>query len=378
MAEHAPISHRISLKIRPRFLNGRLIERGTASRNAKFRFVFAIPASIGPVLTMQTFLFHCGFMKTASSLLQVEVFPTLPDTKIYSYYSGFAHRAYALRHSPDRSDFDALIRDAREWAARSSEQLQLFSWEGLVGDYLADYRGFEILTDLVEAICEKPKILLAIRAQPDMCGSLYKQALHRGHFCTIDRFVNYRDGELGSWRAGPEANMDVRRLDFDATVQTYEDRFGAENVHVLVFEWLFQQRDRFFDTLSQALDRPVDPPPPDRSVNVGYNTRTAAIARMVNRAFRSPQNPRGFFPYRPFERQFHAQRRRGGGNRVVRKINDLFDPRTILQGVLNSRISGSSNLLPDPIREAIFAEMAESNRKLDARRGLGLGDLGYY
>ncbi|MFN4113451.1 MAG: hypothetical protein ACK4GD_05875 [Sphingomonadaceae bacterium] len=317
-------------------------------------------------------------MKTASTLLQGEVFPKVPDTAFHAYPSGFPHRASDLRRNHDHAALASLAADMRGWMARSDKGLQLFSWEGLVGDYLGNYADRAVMLDLMQAVAPDAHILLVIRKQADLANSLYKQALHRGHWPRVEAFLNYADGALGPFRAGAEANIAIASLDFDAAVQTYEGAFGAERVHVLAYEWLRADPDRFYAGLAAALGRSVTRPAPGKALNVGYNEASARLARRLNRLFRTPHNPRGILPYRPFE----AAKLRAAPGSLRRKLltlaNAPFDPRWPLQGPLGARLKGSPDLIPPAARRTIETACAPSNAALDARRGLGLGQLGYY
>lgn len=323
-------------------------------------------------------LFHIGYMKTATTLLQGEVFPRLPDTAFFSYPSGFPHRAYALRDAHDEGGLEQLAADMRGWVAASAGKLALFSWEGLVGDYLGDYRDAGMMLDLMQRVAPEGHVLLVVRRQADLANSLYKQALHRGHWPSFARFVNYRGGALGSYDSGVAANIGIASLDFDAAVSRYERAFGAERVHVLAYEWLRADPDRFWNGLAEALARPVIRPAPGAARNVGYTSTSAKLARRLNRMFRTPHNPRGIIPYRPFDRSILAVPNASLRRRALTAINTPFDPRWLLQSKFAERLGGSADLVPSGIRSAIARACATSNRALDQRRKLGLGQLGYY
>jgi hypothetical protein len=323
-------------------------------------------------------VFHIGYMKTATTLLQSEVFSALEACAYHSYPSQFPHRAYAVRDNPANREWTTLAADMRGWIEQSPAPLQLFSWEGLVGDYLGDYRDRATMLGLMQAVAQQAHVVLVIRRQAELANSLYKQALHRGHWPTVEAFLNYADGALGPFREGHDANMAVASLDFDAAVRTYEQAFGPERVHVLAYEWLRSDPDRFYGALETALGQPVPRPQPGKALNVGYNIASARLARRLNRAFRTPHNPRGILPYRPFE----AARLRAAPGSLRRKLltlaNAPFDPRWPLQGWIGARLKGSPDLIPATVRTAIDAACASSNAALDARRGLGLRELGYY
>lgn len=327
---------------------------------------------------MQDVVFHCGYMKTATTFLQSSVFPSLPDCAFYSFADGFAHLADDLRQKPAPDAVSHQAGVVREWMARSDKELQLFSWEGLIGNSLENYAGFTELTGFLSDIAPQAKILLVIRNQADLCNSLYKQSLHRGHSPKIEEFLNYQAGAFGPFRPADAANMDIRSLDFDHAVQAYENAFGADNVHVLVYEWLRHDRQRFFNGLEECLGRKVSALDQGAALNVGYNSGAAMLARHLNRCYKTPHNPRGVLPYRPFDNYLRTRPGRSIYTRLAGAANAMFDPRFFLQNRLAARLPGTSDLLSRDIRAGIQRECAATNAALDKRRDLGLGALGYY
>ena len=327
---------------------------------------------------MARIVFHAGYMKTASTLLQGEVFPHVPDCDVYSYASGFPHRVYALRDAPDDAKLRALADDMRSWTEASGKGLQLFSWEGLVGDYLGDYRDAAMMFELMRMVAPEGHVLLVIRRQGDLANSLYKQALHRGHWSTMKQFLNFADGRLGPFEPAGPANIAIASLDFDAAVRRYEEAFGAERVHVLVYEWLKHDPERFWTALAEVLNRSIEPPARGKALNVGYNAASARLARRLNRLFRTPHNPRGLLPYRPLDERVRRAPKGSAARKLLSALNAPFDPRWLLQSGFATRLQGASDLIPPEARRAIERHCAASNRALDQRRGLGLAALDYY
>lgn len=322
-------------------------------------------------------IFHTGFMKTGSTYLQRNVFPAIPHCRVHSYGAGdpFVPLVRDLRaagRKPDPAQVEALRTMA------GVEPIQLFSWEGLVGNFRNDHREFEWMSRFLRDAFADAHILLVLRRQPDLVESLYKQALQTGHSVTPDAFVNRRGDGFGAFRPDGPVNLDVARFDFDAFVETYERLFAPERVHVLPYELLRADRSAFADRLGDAIGTKVDLPQENSGANVGYNRTTARLARRVNRVYRTPHAPGGLIPYRPFDGWLERNPHRTPLRRLASAANAACDPRALLQSRFAQRLPGGSEILPTEVRQAITTLHRESNRRLDARLNLGLRALGYY
>ncbi len=301
---------------------------------------------------------HTGFMKTGTTFLQNVVFPKLPEVAVHSYADGrrFVDLSIGIRKGDTPPDCAEAAAEVRGWLNGSNKRTHLYSWEGLVGGYLNDYRELETLTSFLSCALPDAHILLMIRRQDTLIESLYRQSLQTYHFSSISQFLNRGAGGFGPFRAGAPANIDVRSLSFEPFVAAYERAFGADRVTVLPYEWLRKAPDRFYGGLSASLGVPVTPPPPEEASreNRGYSALAARIAFLVNRFYRSGHNPKGILPLQP------------------------LNPRLLLQRGLDRLIYVKGDLVPEDWRREILALHAESNRALDERLGLGLRELGYY
>lgn len=303
----------------------------------------------------QRIVLHTGFMKTGTTFLQNGVFPGLPQVALYSYADGrpFVEMGIRLRKGAPEATWPEEIDTLHGWTARSDRPVQLFSWEGLVGGYLADYAQFGDLTRFLKTAFPDAHILLVIRRQGDLAESLYRQALQTYHWPSVDEFLNRTAEGYGAFRPGAPANIDVRSLGFLPFVAAYEAAFGADRVHVVPYEWLRADPERFYGALSAALGTPVTPPVSANADNRGYSVLAARIARRLNPLFRSDHNPRGLISPR------------------------LIDLRGVLQRGLDKVFYTKGELIPAQWRSEIMALHAEGNRALDRRRNLGLVGLGY-
>ena len=321
-------------------------------------------------------VFHTGFMKTGSTLLQRSVFPELSDTALYSFdRSPFVPLMKRVRLAGPFDDLDPIVREVQGMIAASTHGLQLFSYEALTGWFLWNHNDFGRMTDVLHDIAPDGHVLLVLRRQDGLLESLYKQVLHTGHANSPEGYCNWRDGEFGHYQSPARANVDVRVYNFDAFYRAYERRFGTGRVHVVAFEWLKTDPDRFRSALEDCLQRPVTIPEGHRS-NVGFGPRASAIARHLNPLFRMPHREGGVITYHPFRPWLD---RRGGGGalqKTVTAFDNCFDPRRLLQRGMLARPGG--HVFDAELREGIMDLHRAGNRALDERLGLGLGKLGYY
>jgi hypothetical protein len=296
---------------------------------------------------------HVGFMRTGSSFLQAKVLPGLSEVATYSYGHPFIPLAIGVRNATPGATLTAQRQALIDWVEASDRPIQLFSWEGLVGGFLADYRQFPAVTDFLKSTFPDAHVILFIRRQADLVDSLYRQALHTYHFPHVSEFLNRTSSGFGAFREGPSANIDVRSLAFGPVVDRYEAMFGADRVHIIPYELLRLDAGRFYCRLSKAIGATVPPVQGTELHNRGYSAASAGIARRLNRFFRTAHNPNGMI--RP----------------------EALNLRAILQRGVDRLFYHKGELLPSEWREEIMALHAEDNRALDERRQLGLAALGY-
>ncbi len=320
-------------------------------------------------------VFHTGFMKTGTTYLQRSVFPGLADTTIHGLFDDFMQDADEVRRASSIAPHEAKIRRWRDVIARD-EGLDLFTWEGMVGSYLKNHCDFSQLTDYLRAIAPDAHVLLIIRRQDALLESLYKQCIQQGHSVSPASFLNWKDGGFGPFRFPGSANIAISTLDFERFVSAYEAAFGPGNVHVVPYEWLRAEPDRFYAALSRCVGQPVQPVAGTGGQNVSLSRSGARVARVVNRLYRMPHREGGLIPYRPFAGAI--SRREPGPGKTALLLADLpFNPRGLLQRIMPGK-GASARIFDDDVTKAIMQVHAAANRRLDDRLGLGLGSLGYY
>jgi hypothetical protein len=207
-------------------------------------------------------LLHVGLPKTATTALQEHVFSDLPGT--FSIGKPDPPRALkkVLRRviSEGERDFQpddlALVRAALSPHAGcttilSHEGLTATRHEMRASDRFLRVAGFRMQRALVaERLREacgaaRVQVFFTVREQCSWLLSLYGDLVQRENLAVpFDVWLESGMDELGSFAGDP---------DFAWLVGVYATHFGAENVHVLVFEELLEAPERFAAKLAAGL-----------------------------------------------------------------------------------------------------------------------------
>lgn len=296
-------------------------------------------------------LLHVGLHKTGTTWLQRQVFEAKAQAGEIAYCgdTGVIYSAFIVPRS-DR--FDA--RAAREVFAplMATGKPLVISGENLAGrPFHAEHQQEIVAARLVQSFPEA-HVLLTIREQDAVIGSMYGQYLRFGHTSGLADFL--AEPPAGS---GFRPVLDRAFYDYDALLTRYEARFGAGRVTVLPFEWMLKAPDAALGRLWAAMG--VDLAPVGAK---GGRSENPALSVLGYRALRF------------FNRFANADSRhlhRGhwfNPNGLAQRVSNLT-PRG-----LQARMKAAEAAM---IRQALGQTYAASNRALAARLGLDLGALGY-
>jgi len=218
-------------------------------------------------------LLHAGFPKCASSFLQQIFFERHPgiqylgsyfgDGKRVVYEDGF-HSLFYNRHMAE-IDLAIAIEDGIEFnidAMKKSFQNDVlphfidtkplvYSSEMLS---LAPHLGRDVLAERVHAIFGKCKVLFIIRNQFNALLSAYKDDC-RSRSLAYSEFPT----TFSEWRKlnkGVPFRKLKGRFDYFDQIACYQKLFGAENVHVLMYEDLNQNTEKFLRSLCAIVGVP--------------------------------------------------------------------------------------------------------------------------
>lgn len=297
-------------------------------------------------------ILHVGLHKTGSTYLQRQIFPRLEDV-VYNGPGLWEDWAKAL----DRQlrFWSPLYIDCAAWRAelervrreRGGKRL-LYSQESLVGRLLDGYRDHAYLADMLQAIFPAAKVFLVYRRQDDWAESAYRQTLHLGMSVPVADFLNLRKGRFRDLErpAYIVPSINVNQLDWTRIVESYQRRFGRENVLALPYEMMTRALPSFLDRFYAFSG--IAPYHPERIVheNRGYSLVAARLAYLVNR----------FVPGREGKKR--------------------------LRGFLQERLDRvgyrPGHLIDSELRLRILEQYRDANRRLAALTGCDLAAYGYY
>lgn len=307
---------------------------------------------------------HIGYQKTASSWLQKNLFPNLPEIE-------FIGKRYPdtkwCKQLGKRLLFDApadfVAPEVQEHLATNlagvdPEKTRLYSREGLVGYWRHGSRDMERNADRIRAVFGSPKIVLVIRNQFKLLESIYRQYLRWGGLLTMSSFLNYKTTQHVHFR--------LPHAEFLRVVQYYAQLFGTENLKVLPFELLAEKPQVFCDEITGFIGAaPYTLQERDKKpANVGFSDNFCRYRRVLNHFVKTPFNPDAFYP----RYQEHG-----------RGLAQAIHPEVLAQKVadLEEKLGRRRTLLTPAQRKMIAEYYAPSNRILQSYMTQDLGAYGY-
>lgn len=284
---------------------------------------------------------HVGLHKTATTYLQVDVFPHLSGV---NYINGNDSALLSWKRRMYMQDpliFD--VEQARNTILSHMEgDNNLLSTEALSGSPMGQYLGRDLILQKLKAMFPEARIILGIRAQPDIIWSLYKNYVRKGGTCRLDQMVDPYGAVVG------RDFIDLDTYKYGPYLDRISSLFGRENLHIVVFEQLAMDRDGLLRGLSDFLGAEIEGATATDKRAVGIGDRAVPVIRALNNVFMA----RG----RETPRRLAAIRRM---SKLLDRAVGLLPPREAATGdkaVLHP--------LPDYYRA--------DNSDIDTRYGLGL------
>lgn len=232
---------------------------------------------------MPTLLVHLGYHKTATTWLQNAIFSdsTLGFISPWGAQAGIAVDEFVLVNpfhfhaDRARTGFEAGLAEARQQGL-----VPVLSNEALCGQPVSGGR-FEYGKYVVDRIHETfpdAKILIVVREQRAALLSHYREYIANGASGDLARFIG--GVELPP---GFAPDCPLGHFEYDALVGHALALFGAQNVLVLAFEMLREERDRFLSELLHFVGRPVPKVADHAPERVGVKGLGLAFRRACNR-----------------------------------------------------------------------------------------------
>jgi hypothetical protein len=301
-------------------------------------------------------LVHVGLGKTGSTKLQEHLFAREPGLICLGrpYHTGPEYvRAFhmltrAEAHEVDWSWLERFFGEAKAAAERAGGTVVL-SDETLVP--AAPLQS--VLAERLRRVCPEAEIVVTLRNQPSMIVSFYRS--HGRLLKWAPRSLANRPVAFGEWLEFELGRLDesfLGLLRYDRVVGAYESCFGANRVHVLVYEEMVRDLSAYASRWASLLEikaERVHKQLDDEAVNLG-----------------------------PTDRQLAYDRLRGSGLGTFAAnlipFRGLFGP--WLKKVLASGKRDAVRL-DDNQQQAVARLFGPGNASLEARRQLGLNRYGY-
>ncbi|HXJ83631.1 MAG TPA: sulfotransferase [Candidatus Methylomirabilis sp.] len=292
---------------------------------------------------------HIGYHKTASTWLQVCVFPYCAGVR---YGDPLCNDFVTnLATAPERAFFaEGFRRVLRQIESQSSGPL-LLSNEGLSGSlWDGDEIGLRNAARLHRVI-PAGRIMIVVRRQDEMLRSIHAQYVNEGGTRPLREFVG---------RSVEGSRFSLRHLEYDRLIGRYVELFGRDRVWVVPYEHLRAGRERFLDALCAFLGAELTAEVSRAWPNHSLSRPSLWLLRSWNRLFRVTRFNRA-----------PGLAALPGGKYVRNLMQERVDP--VVRRLLNTKDSVmDSRWLAD-----LAAGFAESNSRLQRFCAQPLATWGY-
>ena len=299
---------------------------------------------------------HIGYPKTGTTTLQRHLFGRLGGyTPLIPGQPGtsplYRELGENLRTAPAADFLEATTRAFLAEVAAGGRLL--WSDEQLAGDICDVGQSPERVAERLHRLAPDARILVCVRHQGTLLGSLYSRYVKQGGYCGFADFVEGR---------APGFPVDLDRLAYDGLVRRYQQLFGADHVVVVAYEQWRGDQPAFVRAIASFLDQPL---PEDLELdslpemNRSLSIPSRWALRRANRLFRKSE-----YNARP---QIVPLRRAAGLRQQLERIDKKLIP-----GV--SRRLGREDLR---MLTSLLPRFESSNEQLARATSLPLAELGY-
>lgn len=300
---------------------------------------------------------HIGHSKTGTTWFQKSFYPSLTS---HRFIDSCIVREALL--APNGLAFEADR--ARELILASADGVPpLLCDERLSGSNLAGGLHGMVAPEVarrLKAVFPDARIVIGIRAQPEMLAAAYSQYVKDGGTHGTRRFLFPDSYFFAASEYRTQApRFDLAHFEYQRLIRVYLDLFGKENVHVLLFE--------------QFRAGPLD-----CARNLAQKLGIAFVEARVSEAVRNPALSRSALRIMRLFNLFTARRTRDKW--YIVHIPGLFEVRKRLHRLLTAMFrqkSGSEQLLGAATMRWVSARFAQSNRELSELLEIDLGAFGY-
>jgi hypothetical protein len=229
-------------------------------------------------------LIHIGYQKTGTSWMQRFLFPAEAEAGFASVSKRNVRRQFIFTHPLDFSAETArelLMPQIDE--ARRRGGVPVVSTERLSGSPHAGRYDAKDIAERLRAVFAEARILIVVREQRAMIGSVYRQYVRWGGSLPPERYLHpTKQGDIRL------PAFEIAAFAYDRLVRLYVDLFGPESVLVLPFEMLTADPVGFVARIAEFAGAPADRErfeslPFERARNVAATHNELALRRLLNR-----------------------------------------------------------------------------------------------
>ena len=213
---------------------------------------------------MEEIYLHVGPHKTASTYLQQHIFNQLEGFDYYGPTSDITKKLHPQNYNI--SDEKAGSVNVDELNSLAINNKVLISSENWFGEHNLGYQNRFSNCDIIKKLIPAAKIIIIIRKQDDWLKSLYKQNVQKGSYFSFEDFV---------------AQFGFDDNPFDV-IDNYINNFGKENVHIIPYEKLLAEPDKFISDIASVLGYSNALISVNRFENKSVNDKLLVINRRLN------------------------------------------------------------------------------------------------
>lgn len=240
-------------------------------------------------------LVHIGYGKTATSALQMHLFPQVEGI---NYVPINPQTTPVLRDWCFTDPLDFSLTAAEQWLKSFETNPSgplLLSYERFVGDQIKQYCNRSMIANRLKALGFS-KVLITLRNQPSWLNSAYSGAVYAGlpmHYHQYFRLNTHTKTD----RLRVAYRFHKNFLNYHQVAQHYCQLFGAANVHILLMEQMIQEPEAFFQGLANFLETEqnlgeIALP----RTNTALSAPALKLQRILNRNLYSYYRPDGIWP----------------------------------------------------------------------------------
>jgi hypothetical protein len=303
-------------------------------------------------------LVHIGYHKTASTWLQKTYFPSVRNASLVPRQVAIDAflEVGALRFDPEQTR-RRLEEAAPGRLILSLEGLSGYLHNGGLSGALSKDMAHRLKTTLPDA-----DIVVFIRRQPDVLAASYAQYVRYGGTHPAERYLfpgEYKS--LKHTRRDKNPRFELDHFDYLPLLRLYRDLFGADRVHVYLYEALRSEYDVFVEAFNHRFGlQCTELPDTGAPVNRSLSPAALAVVRRINLFNAARVHDKRHFVHVPG--MFWL------GRGVGRVLTRLFPA---------ERGSDLSKLVRADVLHRIEAHYAEANRQLAVELDLPLAQYGY-